>query len=87
MANLNIRIDDNLKKQAQQLFKDIGLDMTTAITMFLQQAVTDSGIPFKIRKYNQETMDAYNEVEDMINNPDKYKGYDNLDDLWKDLGI
>jgi antitoxin component of RelBE/YafQ-DinJ toxin-antitoxin module len=55
--------------------------------MFLQQAVTDSGIPFKIRKYNQETMDAYNEVEDMINNPDKYKGYDNLDDLWKDLGI
>lgn len=39
------------------------------------------------KEFNKETMEAYNEVEDMINNPDKYKGYDNLDDLWKDLGI
>ena len=37
MANINIRIDDNLKKDAENLFNDLGLNMTTATTMFLKQ--------------------------------------------------
>lgn len=50
MANLNIRIDESLKKQASELFKDLGLTMTTAITMFLQQAVTENRIPFEVKR-------------------------------------
>ena len=54
MANLNIRIDDDLKKQASDLFKELGMNMTTAVTMFLQQAVTDKGLPFIIRKSDED---------------------------------
>ena len=46
MANINIRIDDNLKKDAENLFNDLGLNMTTATTMFLKQCLYCHGLPF-----------------------------------------
>ena len=84
MANINIRIDDNLKKQAQELFKDIGLDMTTAITMFLQQAVTDNCIPFEVRRYNAETMEAIKRAQTETDYS-HYKKYDNFQDFLNEV--
>ena len=52
-TNLNIRIDENLKKQAEVLFADLGLNMSSAITVFLKSAVDYKGIPFAIRKTEQ----------------------------------
>ena len=49
MATISIRIDDNLKQQSEQVFDGIGLNMTTAITAFLKQAVRVGGIPFDLR--------------------------------------
>lgn len=49
-TNLNIRIDENLKKQAEILFSDLGLNMSSAITVFLRSAIDYNGIPFEIRK-------------------------------------
>lgn len=49
MANLNIRVDDTLKKQAELIFSDLGLSMSTATTMFLKQVVRHNGIPFELR--------------------------------------
>lgn len=49
MANINIRIDDNLKKDAENLFNDLGLNMTTATTMFLKQCLYCHGLPFEVR--------------------------------------
>ncbi|MBP5255516.1 MAG: type II toxin-antitoxin system RelB/DinJ family antitoxin [Clostridia bacterium] len=49
-TNLNIRIDENLKKQAESLFSDLGLNMSSAITVFLKSAVDYNGIPFEIKK-------------------------------------
>ncbi len=49
MANINIRIDDNLKKDAEALFNDLGLNMTTATTMFLKQCLYCHGLPFEVR--------------------------------------
>ena len=46
-TNLNIRIDENLKKQAEVLFSDLGLNMSSAITVFLKSAVDYNGIPFE----------------------------------------
>lgn len=51
-TNLNIRIDEDLKKQAEILFSDLGLNMSSAITFFLQSAVDYRGIPFEVRKSN-----------------------------------
>lgn len=48
MANINIRIDDDLKKDAEALFNDLGLNMTTATTMFLKQCVYRHGLPFEV---------------------------------------
>ena len=57
MANIQLRLDDELKNKADELFKDLGLDTTTAIRMFLTQAVSKGGIPFEIkRKTENETL-------------------------------
>ncbi|MBQ7670520.1 MAG: type II toxin-antitoxin system RelB/DinJ family antitoxin [Clostridia bacterium] len=49
-TNLNIRIDEELKKNAEQLFADLGLNMSSAITIFLKSSVDYNGIPFEIKK-------------------------------------
>ncbi|MBP1587972.1 MAG: type II toxin-antitoxin system RelB/DinJ family antitoxin [Clostridia bacterium] len=47
---INIRIDEDLKKSAEQLFSDLGLNMSSAITVFLRAAVDYNGIPFEIKR-------------------------------------
>ena len=49
-SNLNIRVDDSLKKQSEELFKDLGLSMSSAITVFLRTSVNYGGIPFEVKK-------------------------------------
>lgn len=48
MATVVVRVDDKLKEEAAQLFNDLGLDMSTAVKMFLIQSVRMQGIPFEI---------------------------------------
>ena len=52
MANINvtIRMDEDLKKQAEELFADLGLNLSTAFTMFTRQAVREQRIPFEIKR-------------------------------------
>jgi DNA-damage-inducible protein J len=59
-TNLNIRIDAELKKQAEEIFNELGLNMSTALTVFLRQAVRSNGIPFDMRldTPNAETIAA-----------------------------
>ncbi|WP_342547471.1 type II toxin-antitoxin system RelB/DinJ family antitoxin [Paenibacillus sp. FSL P2-0089] len=47
-TNINIRIDEDLKKEAELLFSDLGLNMTTAINIFVRQSLRQGGIPFEI---------------------------------------
>lgn len=49
MANLNIRIDDTLKKQAENVCSELGISLTAATTIFLKQVVRYNGIPFELR--------------------------------------
>lgn len=44
----NIKIDPEVKKQAQKLFSDLGMDMTTAVNIFLRQAIKEQAIPFRV---------------------------------------
>jgi len=48
MAQVNIRIDDDLKARADNIFNELGLNMTTAFTMFIRQTIRQGGIPFEI---------------------------------------
>lgn len=86
MANINIRVDDNVKAQAQELFKTLGLDTTTAINIFLRQSIRENKIPFEIKadKPNNETIEAMQEVEDMISGKIP-KQTQSIDSLFEDL--
>ncbi|MCL2669547.1 MAG: type II toxin-antitoxin system RelB/DinJ family antitoxin [Syntrophaceae bacterium] len=46
---MNIRMDSEVKRQAQELFAQFGLDMTTAVNMFLRQSIRQRGIPFTLK--------------------------------------
>ena len=48
MAQVNIRLDDDLKARADSIFEELGLNMTTAFTMFIRQTIRQGGIPFEI---------------------------------------
>jgi DNA-damage-inducible protein J len=61
MAQVNIRIDDDLKDRAEALFNELGLNMTTAFTIFVRQAVRQGGIPFEITTKTEEDP-FYNEA-------------------------
>ena len=86
-TNLNIRIDSNLKKDAEDLFKRLGLNMSSAINVFLTQSVREQAIPFEIRedRPNKKLLKALKEAEKMQKHPEKYKGYHDLEELMEDL--
>ena len=47
-TNINIRVDSEIKSQAQEVFTSLGMDMTTAINIFLRQSIRQHGIPFAV---------------------------------------
>ena len=49
-ATINVKTDSELKKQAESLFSDLGKNMTTALNIFLRQAVRENRIPFEITR-------------------------------------
>ena len=88
MANVNIRIDQNIKKKAEAIFKGLGITPTTAITMFYIQTIRNNGIPFalKLETPNQETLEAIKEVEEMEKDPSKRNRiFNSVDELMEDL--
>lgn len=49
-STIQVRVDDEIKSKADMLFKDLGMDTTTAIRIFLTQAIANDGFPFEIKK-------------------------------------
>ena len=86
-TNINVRVDANLKQSAEALFADLGLNMSTAITMFLKSAVNHDGIPFEVKRMspNTETKAALAEYHQMKLHPENYKRYDSFDDLMNEV--
>jgi DNA-damage-inducible protein J len=84
---INVNVDTQIKEEATNILKGLGLNMSTAINMFLTQVVKRDGIPFEVvnPKPSQEMLQALAEVEDMKKNPDKYPSYDNREDLKRAL--
>ena len=82
-TNINVRVDATLKENAEELFHDLGLTMSGAITLFLRSAVNSNGIPFEIKRaeLNAVTKAALAEYEEMQTNPDAYKRYQSFDEL------
>ena len=85
-APTQIRIDADIKKQATDLFHNLGLDMSSAVNLFLHQCVLRGGLPFNVEmpRYSQRTLDAVEEAKLISRNPD-VKGYNTMEELRKAL--
>lgn len=82
-TNINVRVDSELKQEAEALFNELGLNMSSAINMFLRSAIAHDGIPFEIKRQssNPETKAALDEYEEMKKNPGNYKRYRSFDEI------
>lgn len=82
-----VRINDKIKDEVTPILDDLGLSLSDAINVFLRQVIMTESIPFTIKKtkYSAEMMAAIKEADEMLKNPDKYKSFDNVDDLVEDL--
>lgn len=87
-TNLNIRTDKKVKEDAEKIFAELGLNMTSAINIFLRASIRESGIPFalKLDTPNEETIRAIEEAK-RIATDDSVEAFDNIDDLRKALEI
>lgn len=89
MSNINvtIRMDEDLKKDADELFGELGFNISTAFNIFVRQAVREQAIPFAISKNkpNRETLAAIEEVQKMKADPSLGKSYDNVSQMMEDL--
>ena len=86
-TSMTIRMNSEVKQEAQEIFSALGMDMTTAINVFLRQAIYYRGFPFDVRLDipNAETLAAINEVKQMKKNPALGKGYTDVDEMMKEL--
>lgn len=66
-TNINIRVNTELKKSAELLFADLGLNMSTAITMFLKSAVNHNGIPFEVKRVVRDPLALGAMTQDQLN--------------------
>ena len=83
---IQVRVDDSLKKDADALFSDLGLDTPTAIRIFLKQAIKQNGLPFPVTQPvpNAETIAAMEEADRISRDPN-VKGYTDVDEMIKEL--
>ena len=84
---ININVDSNVKKEATELFNSLGLNMSTAINLFLRKSINEGGIPFELKnpKPTRELKRALKEAKKIENGEIKSKGYHNIDELFEDL--
>ena len=84
MINLNVRVDAEVKKQAEALFNSLGLNMSTAINVFLRQSIEADGMPFEIRhqKMSQRTLDS---IQDTLNGNNLSRPFHDTAEMWKEL--
>ena len=87
-TNLNVRTDKEVKDQADHIFSELGLNMTTAINIFLRTTIREKGIPFELKlDIPNSTTAAAIEEGRKIASDKKVKGYKNVKDLRKALNV
>lgn len=87
MANINVRVDENTKIQAEKIVDALGLNMSSAINIYLKQIVLTNSIPFEIKLTpNAETMVAIEEGK-KIAHDEKIESFKDISSLRKSLGV
>lgn len=86
ITNFSVRLDSDIKKQCEALYGELGVNLTTAINVFLRQSLRAGGFPFDVRieQPNKETIAAMLEAERIAHDPSA-KRYANAEDALKAL--
>ena len=81
-VSTNVSIDADIKKQATDLFSNLGLDMSGAVNLFLHQCVLRGGLPFSVEMphYSRTILDAMAEAKRISRDPDA-PGYNSMEEL------
>lgn len=81
-----INIDEELERSASEVLGELGLDLSSAVSMFLKQVDLRHGIPFEVKlpEYKQEVLDAFEEAERISGDPN-VKAYDDVDEMFKEI--
>ncbi|MCY7028968.1 addiction module antitoxin, RelB/DinJ family [Streptococcus sanguinis] len=82
-TSMSIRLDSEIKEQAQQVFNSLGMDMTTAINIFLRQAIQYQGLPFDVRL--DESRKLVEVLADLDQNRNMSQSFVSVSDLMEDL--
>ena len=83
MKSLSFRLDSEVKEQAQLVFNNLGMDMTTAINIFLRQAIQYQGLPFDVRlDENRKLLEV---LTDLDQNRNMSQSFESVSDLMEDL--
>lgn len=87
-TNLNVRTEKEVKEEAEKIFNELGMNMTTAINIFLRASIREKGIPFELKLDvpNAATAAAIEEGR-RIAADSSVKGYTNMDDLKAALDV
>ena len=81
-STITVRVDDKVKKESSDIFKEVGMDMSTAINVFLKQVIRSNGIPFPVSADvpNATTIEAIRDAE-----KGKMASFSSIDELMEDL--
>ncbi len=75
------------RKNGETIFKALGLNMSVAMNLFLKKCINENGIPFDLKLPNNETIEALEETNKILNGDIERKSYKNADELFEDLGV
>lgn len=82
--NMTIRMEPELKAKASALFKELGLDLSTATGIFYRQALRCNGLPFEV-KVSEPNEITYNAMKAAENDEDVYGPFDSISELMEEL--
>ena len=85
-SNYTIRLDTDMRREAEALFSDLGMSLSTAFQIFLRQAIQEQGLPFPVRKKqpNKVTLAAMKEALEVAESPDA-KSYSSAHEMMEDI--
>lgn len=80
---INVNVPTEVKEESNNIFNNLGLNMSTAINMFLKRVIYERGIPFEVKEPtpSKEFLEALQELDYMEKHPEEYKSYSNMKDL------
>lgn len=86
-VSTSISIDADVKEKAQELFEDLGIDLSTAINLFLKQSIRENAIPFNVCREipNADTIAAMKEADEMEKHPEQYKRYSSFAEILEEV--